>query len=259
MRTLTVWTIKGGVGKTAAAVNLAYLCARSGQRTLLWDLDAQGAASFYFRIEPHVKGGGRAVLRRSVDLQELARGTDVDNLDLVPADFSYRHLDLELDARKAPQQRLALKLAQIAEEYDWAILDCPPSVSLTSESVLRASDALLVPVIPTTLSLRTLEQVRGLVTQIGGRGPLVLPFLSMVDRRRKLHLDVWAECARQGDFLQTVIPSASVVEQMGLRRQPVVAFAARSEAAQAFVALWDEVSRRVPSTAGRPQDVNPGR
>jgi len=246
MRVLAIWSIKGGVGKTAAAVNLASLAASSGLRTLLWDLDPQGAASFYFRVRARVKGGGRAVLRRSVDLHALVRATDGENLDLLPSDFSYGRLDLELDGRKQPVDRIALKLAPLAAEYDWALLDCPPSVSLTSEAVLRASDALLVPVVPTTLAVRGLEQVRAFARSVGNERLVTLPFLSMVDRRKRLHREIAEASTDPGEgFLRAAIPSASIVERMGVRRRPVVESAPRSEAARSFAALWGEVRERV--------------
>jgi chromosome partitioning protein len=241
MRVVAVWTIKGGVGKTATAVNLAFFAASAGRRTLLWDLDPQGAASFYFRVKAKVKGGGRRLLKRSAGLQPLIRGTDIENLDILPADFSYRRLDLDLDARKQPQRRLALKLAPLGAEYDVVFLDCPPSVSLASESVLRAADALLVPVIPTTLSLRGLAQVRSFAAKVGRRGLLVLPFLSMVDRRKTMHRDAVARCAADDEFLRATIPAASVVERMGVHRAPLPAYAPSSEPARAFAALWSEL------------------
>jgi cellulose biosynthesis protein BcsQ len=249
MRVAAVWTIKGGVGKTAAAVNLASLSALEGRRTLLCDLDPQGAASFYFRVKAKVKGGGRKLLKRSVELQRLVRATEFENLDLLPADFSYRRLDLDLDARKAPESRLALKLAPLAGEYDTVFLDCPPSVSLASESVLQAADAVLVPVIPTTLSLRGLAQVRSFARKAGRRGLLVLPFLSMVDRRKTMHREAIELCAADGEFLRTAIPSASVVERMGVRRAPLVAFAPSCEAALAFGELWRELKARLGISA----------
>jgi cellulose biosynthesis protein BcsQ len=245
MKTLALWTIKGGVGKTAAAVHLAHVAGRNGARTLLWDLDPQGAASFYLRIAPRVAGGARRVVRRSTDLGRLVRSTDFDNLDLLPADFSYRHMDLELDARKRPRKRLASKLEPLAARYDVVLLDCPPSVSLVSESVVRAADAVLVPVIPSTLSLRTLYQVRDVVARGRPPHPEVLPFLSMVDRRKRLHRDICQDHADGVDgFLRTTIPSASIVERTGLTRAPVTATAPRSPAARAFVELWDEIEAR---------------
>ncbi|HVN75961.1 MAG TPA: AAA family ATPase [Thermoanaerobaculaceae bacterium] len=245
MRTVAVWTIKGGVGKTAAAVNLAALAAGEGVRTLLWDLDPQGAASFYFRVKARIKGGGGKLLRRSAELGRWIRATDFGALDLLPADFSYRRMDLDLDGRRRPERRLALKLAPLADDYDLVFLDCPPSVSLVSESVLVAADALLVPVIPTTLSLRSLGQVRAFAARVGRRGLAVLPFLSMVDRRKAMHREIFERCLADPEFLRSSIPAASVVEKMGARRAPVGAYAAATAAAQAFAALWEEVARRL--------------
>jgi len=104
VKILATYNIKGGVGKTATAVNLGYLAARDGYRVLLWDLDPQGAASFLFRIKPRVKGGGKALIRGTKALDAAIKGTDYDGLDLLPADFTYRNLDLLLDA--APSSAL---------------------------------------------------------------------------------------------------------------------------------------------------------
>lgn len=155
MKTFATCNIKGGVGKTSAAVNLAYLAARSGHRTLLWDLDPQAAATYLLRVRPRVKGGGKALIRGTKPLDRAIKGTDFDNLEVLPADFTYRSMDLALDSAKKPLQRIARLLAPLEGEYDLVFLDCPPSMSLVSENVLHAADTLLVPLIPTTLSVRT--------------------------------------------------------------------------------------------------------
>jgi chromosome partitioning protein len=243
VRVLATYSIKGGVGKTAAAVNLSYLAAQGGGSTLVWDLDPQGAASFTFRVKPKVKGGARALVRGKRELDDVIKGTDFDGLDLLPADFSYRHLDLVLDATKKPTRRIARLLREVRDEYDWVILDCPPSISLASEGVIEAADAILVPVIPTPLSLRTLKQLSSFVVDREAR-TAVLPFLSMVDRRKKLHREIVDRLrAERPDLLEAVIPTSVDVERMSVYREPVPRFAPRSPAAEAFVALWDEVHR----------------
>src|SRR5207245_2203294 len=146
----------------------------------------QGASTYLFRIKPKVRGGGRRLVRGKSDVEGLIRGTDFDGLDLLPADFSYRHMDLALDETKRPKRRLARVIEPLRAEYDWIFLDCPPSISLVSESVFEAADALLVPLIPATLSSRTFEQLEELVRG----GPQVLAFFSMVDLRWRLHSDV---------------------------------------------------------------------
>src|SRR5205823_2765884 len=96
---------------------------------------AQGAASFRFRIKPRVKGGGKALIRGTKALDDAIKGTDFDHLDLLPADFTYRNMDLLLGgADKKPTRKLGQLLKPMAAEYEHVFLDCPPSISLVSEN-----------------------------------------------------------------------------------------------------------------------------
>ena len=264
MRIYATYNIKGGVGKTTTAVNLAYLAADSGLRTVLWDLDPQGAASFMFRVKAKVKGGGRALISGRLTLDDAIKGTDFDNLDLIPADFTYRNMDLLLDAGDAKAgyakagdakaddapggkhaRKLARLLAPLAAEYDAVFLDCPPSVSLVSENVLHAADVIVVPLIPTTLSVRTLDQLSEFVGEFKGRRPEIFAFFSMVDRRKKLHREITERLtAERPDVAQTTIPALSVIETMSVERAPVSVFAPASSAAKAYRSLWAELSSR---------------
>jgi cellulose biosynthesis protein BcsQ len=242
VRVVAAYNIKGGVGKTTTAVNLARLCAAEGARTLLWDLDPQGASSFYFRIQPRVKGGVKWLLRGRHDFELLIRGTDFELLDLLPADFSYRHLDLFLDRTEKPLKGLSRLIKPLRGLYDWLFLDCPPGISLVSENVFVAAEALVVPTIPTPLSLRTLAQLHRYLEKMQKRRPRVLPFFNMVDVRRGLHREIVDPAGRDAaGFLPTRIPYLSIVEQMGQKRAPLLDFAPRSEASRAFERLWGEV------------------
>ena len=244
-RVLATYNIKGGVGKTSAAVSLAYLAAAGGAQTLLWDLDPQGASTYLFRIKPRVKGGGRKLVRGKSDVDSLIKGTDHERLELLPADFSYRHMDLALADSKDPTGRLASVLASLRDEYDYVFLDCPPSISLVSEGVFEAADALLVPIIPATLSSRTFDQLRGVVNGAGSP-PQLLAFLSMVDMRKRLHRDLTASLqAKYPEVLSAPIPSASDVERMGLERTVLEEFAPEGRAARAYRELWAEIRERL--------------
>jgi chromosome partitioning protein len=241
------YNIKGGVGKTTTAVNLAYLAATESKlRTVLWDLDPQGAASFMFRVKPRVKGGGKALIRGTRALDAAIKGTDFDDLDLIPADFTYRNMDLLLDsAGGKPGRKLAKLLTPLAAEYDAMFLDCPPGISLVSENVLHAADVIVVPLIPTTLSVRTLDQLTEFVAEFDGRRPDVLAFFSMVDRRKKLHREITENFhSERARVAATTVPYLAVVENMSVQRAPVTVFAPRSSAARAYRALWSEIQDR---------------
>jgi len=244
--TVALYNIKGGVGKTSAAVNLAWAAAEEGARVLLWDLDPQGAATYLLRIRPKVRGGGAKLVRGKSDPAALLKGSDHPGLDLLPADFSYRNMDLALDATKRPTQGLTRVLAPIAGDYDYVFLDCAPAISLASESVFAAADVLLVPLIPTPLSLRTYDQLRGFVADgVPDPRPRILAFLSMADGRKALHRDVTAQLAGDDGVLDAAIPAASDVEQMGSQRRALAQFAPYGRAARAYGALWTELRGRL--------------
>jgi chromosome partitioning protein len=245
VKVLGTYSIKGGVGKTTSAVNLAHAAAASGSRVLLWDLDPQGAATFFVRVKPRVKGGVERLVGKTGSLAANIRATDDPAVHIVPADFSLRHLDLALDDTKRPTRRLAALLEPIAGRYDVAFLDCAPGITLSSESVFGAADALIVPTIPTTLSERTLDQLTDFLAD-HPPAPMVLPFASMLDRRKRLQREILTHLMIDiPGFLPTSIPNASVIEQMGIQRAPVAAFAPKSPAAAAFRSLWADIAERI--------------
>ena len=151
-------------------------------------------------------------------------------------------LDLALDDVKKSKQRFVRLTKALASSYDHIFFDCPPGLSLLSENIFRASDVVLMPLIPTTLSLRTFEQVRGFFAQKAFKRKLLLPFFCLVDRRKRLHKETCDAYAGGKDgFLKTSIPYASAIELMGLRRAPLPSYDKRSRGTRAFKNLWYEV------------------
>ncbi len=243
MKVVASYNIKGGVGKTTAAVNLATLAARWGRRTLLWDLDPQGAATYLFRVRARVKGGVGDLVHGKSDVDALIKGSDFYRLDLLPADFSYRNMDLALDDAKRPVRQLRRVIRRLSSQYDVVVLDCPPSISLVSENVFEAADLLLVPLIPATLAVRTFDQLTDFVAGLDDGRPEVRAFFSMVDARKRLHHDVMASLRGRPDVLDVSIPAASVVERMAVVRTPVVVSDPRAPASLAYERLWAECAR----------------
>lgn len=236
MPTIAVYSLKGGVGKTTLAVNLAWVSAvKSARTTLLWDLDPQAASTFLLGGDGASRHKAQAIFSKDVAAAKLVQPTETPRLDLIAADTSLRGLDQlfhDLDKKK----RLGNLLGDLAATYDRILLDCPPGLTETSEQVMRAADLIVVPVVPSPLSERAFEEV---AAHLKGKTPL-MPVHSMVDRRRKLHAEA---LARNPDW--PVVPAASVIEAVAARRQAVGAFAPRTAGAQAFANLWQAIERRL--------------
>lgn len=252
MKIIACYSNKGGVGKTATAVNLAHALAASGRRTLLCDLDPQGASGFYFRVKPSRKLGKVWFFKDAERLAGAIRGSDFENLDILPANMAFRNFDAVLSQMKQPRSRLKRALEAIGAGYEVILLDCPPSLSTLSENVFRAADAIVVPVIPTTLSQRTFQQLVAFFAENDLPADRLHGVFSMVQGSKKLHAETMQALRSDhaGLFLKTQIAFASDVERMGVTRAPVAATLPGSAAARAYRALCDEVVARLDLGAG---------
>ena len=245
MSILALYNIKGGVGKTATSVNLAFLAAQEGAKTLLCDLDPQGSASFYFRTRAAKKFNSKRLIKGGNKIEKGIRGTDFDNLDILPADFSYRNLDIILDNLKNPKKRLTQILNPFRQEYKYIFLDCPPNITLLSENIFRAAQVLLIPIIPTTLSVVTFEKLLKFFIDKNLDQLKLYPFFSMVEKRKILHRKFMEDLSTQNPhILSNFIPYMSDIEKMGLYREPVAVFKSNSRAAGSYLRLWREVKER---------------
>lgn len=235
---VAVYSAKGGVGKTTLAVNLAWASAAlSKRRTLVWDLDAQAAASFILGQESNARSA-RSSITRDGDVTELIRPSNVEGVDILPADPSLRSLDHafhELGKRR----RLARIAASLAADYDRIIIDCPPGLTDTSDQILRAADVVVVPVIPSPLSQRSLDVIKDHVAKKKGPKVTLAPVFSMVDRRRALH-----QAALDKHRSWPVIPMASAYERVSDERRPIGEIAPRSSPpVEAVAALWKRIEK----------------
>ncbi|HAS75678.1 MAG TPA: chromosome partitioning protein, partial [Marinobacter adhaerens] len=128
MRTIAFYSLKGGVGKTAAAVNIAYLASQAGYPTLLWDLDPQGASSWYLAGADEVKGHKLShLLKGKTPIADFIHQSEYENLDFIPSHTSFRNLDVKLDQEDG-SNLIKQWLAPLSEETSLVVLDCPPSL-----------------------------------------------------------------------------------------------------------------------------------
>ena len=246
MAVIAIYNIKGGVGKTATSVNLAYMSAAAGKNTLLCDLDPQGSASYYFRVKARKKFSADKLLQGGRPVERSIRGTDYEQLDILPADFSFRNLDLSLNEMKKPEGRLSKILAPLHQEYDHLVLDCPPNITLLSENIFQAADILLIPFIPTTLSMLSFGKLLDFFKERKITREKIYVLFSMVEQKKKMHQEIMSRFKDRKRVLNSFIPYVTDIEKMGIHRQPVPAFSPNSRAGKAYVGLWQELEAYLP-------------
>jgi len=242
MQIIAFHNVKGGVGKTSAAVNIAYLASQEGIQTLVWDLDPQGAATWFLsednpqsarKIGPLIKGKS--------PIGDYIRSTPYPKLELIPAHRSARSFDIKLN-QSGSGNELKQWLKSLSEETAVVILDCPPSLSELAEQVIGTANAIYVPIIPSKLSLQSWDQIKGFAKEQKVKPKRLRPFFSMVDRRKTLHRDLTENPTKTlPTALNTVIPNASAIERMGEAREPLELMDRRSKAARAYRDLWQEI------------------
>ena len=251
---IAVFNIKGGVGKTTSAVNLAYLAAKSGYKTLIWDIDHQGAAGYFLDVDEQLRGGLNAIVKDMANkpaerkLFSKALQTDFEDLDILPSDISLRMLDIKASQSTQPKKFMAKLIQPMMDEYDYIFVDCPPGLTVGNESLLYAADLVLVPTIPTVLSVRMLEQLRDYVDKTikdKSKQPKIRAFFTMLDHRKKMHNGIFDQlCVKRKTMVFPIaIPYASDAEKMGDQRKPIAEFAPSSTAAKEYDKLWQMVHR----------------
>ncbi len=244
MKILAIYSGKGGVGKTATAVNLSSVIAQSGLRVLLCDMDSQGAASYYFSILPKKKYNSRKLLEGKFD--KYIKETDFTNLDLLPAHFSFRNLDLALSRMSEEGRSNALLgvFQPLQTDYDYLVLDCPPTLTILGENIIEAADLVITPVIPTSLSLLALQRLLKLFKKKKVSQKKIIAFFSMVEKRKTMHSLFLDEYGNHPLFLATRIPFMAEIEKMGLFRSPVGGDGKASPAAEQYKRVWLEILKR---------------
>lgn len=242
MKRIAVAHLKGGVGKTTAAVTLAHIASMEGYRTLLVDLDAQGAASYILRVDGEAAAKAKEVIRAKKDMLKQIYATDYPNLDILPGSLSLRKLPQLLAREKDGADGLDGMFKRVGKGYDLMVVDAPAGLNLESEAILRSMDLVVAPVVPSPLAVTTFETLRKFVKKL----PVELVgFYSMVDRRRKLHRQVVEGGESIEGVIPIAVPNASAVERMTSERVPLGAVKRAGRALQGYRELWSQITGKL--------------
>ncbi len=245
MKIISIYNIKGGVGKTTLSVNLSYLSASEGTSSLIWDLDPQGSTSYYLCTKPKIKGTVKDMLKGKTSPGGQLHMTGYPNLELLPSDLAYRHMDELLSKGSRPTHGLRRFLKPMRKHFDHIFIDCPPGISLVTENVFQMSDILLVPLIPTPLSLRAYNRLVRFLVKNRSKKLRVMPFFNMVNAEKPIHRVVTKNVrSKHPIFLEGAIPESNLIEAMGVKRAPLFTFARESSEADDIRALWGEIKKR---------------
>ena len=252
---ISVSNQKGGVGKTTSAVNLAASLAVAGYRTLLIDMDPQGNATSGVGVNAReCKHTVYDVVMGRVGLQAAAHPTEVERLWVAPSHVDLVGAEVELVGEAGRELRLKDAIAQTRDQYDYILLDCPPSLGIVTLNALTAADAVLVPVQCEYYALeglgqltRTVELVR---RQLNPKLELLGVLLTMADRRNNLCRQVISEVRRHfGDIVfESVIPRNIALAEAPSHGRPIMLYNIASSGAQSYLGLAEEVLARTGAT-----------
>lgn len=250
MKSFACYNMKGGVGKTTSAVNFAYLTSSRGYRTILWDFDPQGAATFHFRVDPLENTKVKKIIKDRKKLEAYIRPTPYANLDIMPAGFELRHMDVIMDDSKKSGKKLSKLISSMSDTYDVFFFDCPPSISALSDAIFTAADNIIMPMVPAELSRQTFLKINSYLNELPECCTGLIPYFNMLDRRKSVHHSVALKCRKEfpGVFCDNSIPARADIERMGIERAPLFAFAPNSDAAHHYKILWNEIERKTSLT-----------
>jgi len=256
-RIISIANQKGGVGKTTTAVNLGASLAELGFRVLVIDLDPQGNATTGMGISHrNVEGSVYDVIMNDASIEDCVEPTSVRNLFVVPATIDLAGAEIELVPAFSRELKLRRALAQVRDDYDFTLIDCPPSLGLLTVNGLAASDDVIVPIQCEYYALEGLGQLLRNVALVKSNLNPTLDVrgivLTMYDARTKLAEQVEREVRNHfgGKVYRTVVPRTVRISEAPSFGQPITVFDSTSRGALAYRELAKEVSRGATRRVG---------
>lgn len=248
---ISVANQKGGVGKTTTTVNLGACLASLGKQVLLVDMDAQGNATSGVGIrKPDVTKDIYDVLVNELPIAEATIATEHENLSIVPATLQLAGAEIELTSMMARESRLKSSLAEVNDQYDYILIDCPPSLGHLTINSFTASDSILIPVQCEYYALEGLSQLLNTVRLVQKHFNPELEIegvlLTMYDARTNLGNEVVEEVRKyfREKVYDTVIPRNIRLSEAPSHGKPIIDYDPRSRGAEVYQALAKEVVDR---------------
>lgn len=247
-RIIAIANQKGGVGKTTTSVNLSACLASLGKKVLLIDTDPQGNTTSGVGVNKgEIKGCIYDVLIDDVNVYDIVKSTKVDNLFIVPATISLAGAEIELVSTISREVRLKHALQDIRLDYDYIIIDCPPSLGLLTINALTAADAILIPVQCEYYALEGLSQLLSTIRLVQKHlnPDLVIDgvLLTMFDARTNLGIQVIGEVKKyfQDKVYKSIIPRNVRLSEAPSHGEPIIIYDAKSKGAELYLELAKEV------------------
>ena len=239
-KVISVANQKGGVGKTTTAVNLSTLLAKRGKKVLLIDTDPQGNATSGLGVTKEVELSVYDILVGETTFEETVQDTEVKNLKVCPSNISLAGAEVELVSMMSREQRLKVKLDAVKEQYDFIIIDCPPSLGLVTLNAFTASDSVLIPVQCEYFALEGLGQLLNTVNlvkkHLNKNLEIEGALLTMYDARTNLSNQVVKEVKKyfEDKVYKTVIPRNVRLSEAPSYGMPISIYDPKSKGAKAY-------------------------
>lgn len=239
---------KGGVGKTTTAVNLAAGLGEKGRKTLIIDLDPQGNATSGFGVSKKDPGlSSYDLMVRGEDTRKTISRTKFANVSIIPSHMNLAGAEIELFEMENPQKILRAALVPVKNEFDFIIIDCPPSLGLMTVNALAAADSVLIPIQPEYYALEGLSQLTGTIKRVRRAYNPSLDLegilLTMYDARLNLTLQVVEEVKKHfaGKIFSSIIPRNVRLSEAPSYGQPIMYYDRSSKGTAAYQNLADEI------------------
>ena len=245
-KVISVANQKGGVGKTTTTVNLSTLLAKKGKKVLLIDTDPQGNATSGLGVTKELENSVYDILVGEIGFDETIQETAIKNLKVCPSNISLAGAEVELVSMMSREQRLKTKLDVIKDQYDYILIDCPPSLGLITLNAFTASDSVLIPVQCEYFALEGLGQLLNTVNlvkkHLNKNLEIEGALLTMYDARTNLSNQVVKEVKKyfENKVYKTVIPRNVRLSEAPSYGMPISIYDARSKGAKAYDKLTKE-------------------